>query len=496
LFVTREHGDAGDAGGPGLSLRELGGVLWRERWILASATVLAMVVAAAATWWMPRVYGGDALIDIGDLAPESAQQGIDRARVLAVGWGVSTAYRAPAAYYVGLEANAPAEVGTRLEQFTANAVSELSNILNLSIRQDATRLEELERRHARMLQDAGAWIAQLDDELRDLADVNNRAQRDARQAQGQLQSDRTRLIARLRARLGSSLRSAEQRRTRASQKIERLRRVIAAGEERERELAQLVTRIESQLADKAGSINDSSGTALILQMRRELADMLAERRTLRAELTGDVSVSLDDATGALEDATRDVSAASAALDVLRGFESSTAAMQPQAADVLIAADVPLEDVRPLEQGIAEQDALLRRRLRDLEDQAAKLRTMRQQMVREPDSVARRAAVQVAFGLARVEGPPGRAPRATDRLDWVVALDTKLGELDGEVKTLRNRLEHLRKPRVASGPTVFANPVRPRPSWNLALSAVLGFASAAFFVLVWRRSAPASYVPTF
>jgi uncharacterized protein involved in exopolysaccharide biosynthesis len=132
----------------GISIAEIRSRLWRGRGLLIVATAASVFAAALVTVATPKLYGGDAVVAIGDVDLNSAQSAIDRARANAQDWAVFAAYRAPRSYYLSLEAESPDEVQHRLSQVTDDAINELQRGLQQSQMNERHRLAAVERQLA------------------------------------------------------------------------------------------------------------------------------------------------------------------------------------------------------------------------------------------------------------------------------------------------------------------------------------------------------------
>ena len=123
-----------------------------------------------------------------------------------------------------------------------------------------------------------------------------------------------------------------------------------------------------------------------------------------------------------------------------------------------------------------------RREEDLRGEAQQLDRLKRQLAAVDSNISKVAAV--ALDLSRL----GVAVQSAGRADWALTLDRTTADLDTQFEGLAARLQRARQPQIISGPEVLAQPVRPKLSWNLALSATLGLSVAALFALMWRGTA--------
>jgi len=464
-----------------ISVAELVALFWRERLLLLAATSLAMVVGAIATWWMPKVYAGDALIDIGELKVESAQYAIDRT-MLTAGRVVTATYRAPGAYYLSAEADSPAEVQSRLERFASQAINELHRVLEDSAIQARSSMVALERQRVINAEQARVWILQVRDDLQHRIEGNSIARRNVASERLMFENERRVLFSRVRTEFAIRLRTAQQATARYTKLLKQLTAERAAAGAREAELRQDIERLRAEFESvESGNLNGPIASLFTMQLRRETSEAQAELRAIQADLLTHLPSRIDEVNEAVTATEQQAATIEAASKSLAATEGRAGKLDEVAAK-LLSAQVEIADVANLTGALFAQEQILDRREEDLRGEAQQLDRLKRQLAAVDSNISKVAAV--ALDLSRL----GVAVQSAGRADWALTLDRTTADLDTQFEGLAARLQRARQPQIISGPEVLAQPVRPKLSWNLALSATLGLSVAALFALMWRGTA--------
>lgn len=448
-------------------------ILWNERRTFAAAILIALVCGATVTVVSPKTYAGDALLDVGDLPLESAQRAIDKTRTSAQ-WPVSAAYRAPSSYYIAIEGSTPSEVRSRLDQFTTTAIGEMQRLLEDSGRDAHLRLSSMHKQSAANEDQARAFARQVADELHSRIRQNADSQSELATSHVRNQKASDDLMHRLAAQIAVARKAAQAETARQSDVLQRLTSSRASLTERKSELSGHIERLIAE----STSTRDSSPVSLLftLQQRRELHDARNELRRIDEELNSTLSARLSDAKYALQVAQATVAAAERAQALLGRVP---AGLDQNDTSLLLEVGLRPEDIRNASLGSAAGEQSLRQRQQELRGEAVVYADLKRLLAASPGDMSNVATV--ALALSRLG-----ATHLAARADWAAGLGKSTADTDLEIDRLTQHLNRIRKPTLVWVPVVSETPVRPRLSWNLGLSAVVGLAAAALFVLLLRR----------
>ncbi len=465
-------------------------VIWRWKWLIVLISGASLAAAAIITWRTVPTYRMAATIDVGDLGEERAKD-VERlvARLNAAaawreGRRLTAQYRKPFLVDLEVDTPSPRDAVQMIQATAGELVRDLRELLRLQRGEEEAKLETIRTQIEAAEREAAAAVAQLRIDVdRQLA--STKARLDRTTAKSEL------LLLNVKAGIGAAIDAARGRARAAKLELENVK-IEQAMLERRREA--LHARLE-RLRQVAG---ESSWENV------ELAGVIGKEESTLAEVELRLTVRLPAEAAALAQAQRLLDEQVNILEGARAglnFARKPAVWQEveQAQEAVYRAAGPAsQEARWLERLADKLGEEVPVALRQLETER---QTLAEQLkaweaaavvLREPGHSAKGNALdKVREAIYRVAAPGSPSVAFVDSTvrKVVVDLPEKLRTLGQEADALERRTAGIRSATLIAPPELPRAPVRPRVALNLALGLAAGLAGSvlmAFFLEYLRQ----------